>query len=194
MEEKISVTLKAGTGFDVPWIVLKAASITELAQDLAEVQALFADVSYLAKAFEEAFKSAPASAAELVSNVLGGTQLTMEPPTPEYSAPAATPVAVAPAPWDVPAPAVAPMPWETGAPIAPPAADATSIKFPYIQKDETPGSAYMRRRSYMDWFYQNRNKLTFNARTKMHDFAGPLTPEQLAMARRAADVGGIFNG
>lgn len=191
MEEKISVTIKAGTGFDVPWIVLKAASLEDMANDVRQAQELLQEVSYLAKQFEEVYKSTPANAGELVKQVLGATQVSIEPVS---APPIPQPAAAAPAPWDVPAPAVAPMPWETGVPVAPPAPSTPSIKFPFLQKDETVGSPYMRRRAYMNWFYENRNKLTFNQDTKAYDFAGPLTPEQYAMAQRAGDVGGVFSG
>lgn len=198
MEEKISVTLKAGTGYDVPWFVLRAATFEELAEDLAKVQALFGDISYLAKAFEEAFKSAPATAGALVQSVLGGTQVSMEPnsPAPQYApSPAAEP-----APWDIPAPAVAPMPWESGAPIGPPVVAGVSlplVMLPFVKKEVGPdgkplaGSTYAKQMAFKDYFYQQRNKLNWKAERKGFEFTTQPTPELLNMARQgAAALGG----
>lgn len=111
MEEKISVTFKAGTEFKAPWVVLKAESIEVMAEDLTKVAALFSDVGFLAKAFEEAFKSAPATAGELIKQKLGATQMTMEPPTNAGPESVATPAA----PWNQPQAPVQ-EPWATGAP------------------------------------------------------------------------------
>lgn len=130
MEEKISVTFKAGTGYDVPWVVLKAASIQEMQQDLAEVQSLFADVSYLAKSFDEAFKSAPKSARELVQNVLGGQHVNTEPVQPETAAPPAP--APSGNPWDSAPAAPAGNPWDNATPggWTPPVRDFFLIDVP----------------------------------------------------------------
>lgn len=186
MEEKISVTFKAGTGFDVPWIVLKATSIEEMATDLAEVSALFADVSFLGKVFMEAFKSAPSTPDALVKQRLGATQISLEPPT------NTEPLPTAALPWDEPQ-AAAKMPWEEDAPAgtapgnAPPNLPVL-IQLPFAKEGD---ANYERIRSFKNHFYQNRNKLEWNKGRKGFEFSSTPTPELLAVARQgAAALGG----
>lgn len=190
MEEKISVTIKAGTGFDVPWIVLKAASLEEMAVDVRQAQELLQEVSYLAKQFEEVYKSTPANAGEMVKLHLGATQVSMEPTTSE-------PVGLgdifkdtaqaAPAmPWDQPQAAPV-MPWDQG-PSAPTVTGPVLVQLPFAKEGDTN---YERIRQFKNHFFQQRNKLNWNAARKGFEFTSTPTPEQLNMARQgAAALGG----
>lgn len=191
MEEKVSVTIKAGTGFDVPWIVLKAASLDEMAADVRQAQELLQEVSYLAKQFEEVYKSTPANAGELVKLHLGATQVSME-PIGTGPLPTANPVQAAPAmPWDQPQEAVK-MPWELGAPGVPDQDEPVLIQLPFAKEGD---ANYERIRQFKNHFFQQRNKLEWNKARKGFEFTSAPTPEQLSVARQgAAALGGKVVG
>ena len=191
MEEKISITFKAGTGYEVPWIVLKSASIEEMADDLTKVAALFADAAFLGKAFIEAFKGAPSTPGELVEQRLGGTVVNIAPPsdTPPGLGDIFkdAPPAQAPAPWDQPTTA-APMPWDVAPAGVPAARPPVLIELPFTKEGD---ANYERVRQFKNYFFQQRNKLEWNKGRKGFEFTSAPTPEQLDMARKgAAALGG----
>jgi hypothetical protein len=122
---EVVVTVKAGTGYDVPWLVLHGESVAEAHGLVAEARGLLADVVLLGQEFAELQKADLARAAhDLVTGQLGGSVVSVEPVGTEPTAPWNNPPKEASAPWMPQVTAPAPGGW------TPPARDYYLIEVP----------------------------------------------------------------
>lgn len=198
---EVVVTIKAGTGYDVPWVVFHGESIEEVEYQLDRAESLLEKAAYVSNLFTHKFNTAPKSTADLLKRELGAEVISVEP---IYSEPDAPQVpAQELKPWERPAPAAAaaPKPWETQTGAPAPVMDKPGIKLPYAEKKEGPdgqpiaGTPYALQREFKNYFFQQRNKLNWNGGRKMFEFTSTPTPELLSIAREwAARLGGSVEG
>lgn len=179
---EVVVTVKAGTGYDVPWIVFHAESIEEAMYLIGAADDLLDNVAFLSKRFSQVYDSTPNGVAALIKQELGAEVLTVEPVTPTNTEP--------PKPWERTAPAPTPKPWETGG-AAPAAPTKIGIKLPWAKEDQTEGSPFMLQREFKNYFFQQRNKLTWNKDRKVFEFESHPSGDMLGIAREwVARLGG----
>lgn len=194
---EIVMTIKAGTGYDVPWIVYHAESVEELNYFLDNSDELLDKVNFVSKKFAQSYVNTPTGVAELIKQELGGTVIGIEPAMQEaqQSAPVEEPK-----PWERAAQAATPKPWETQAsPAGAPAPGGVpAVKLPYVEKKvqgdgrtPLPGTPYALQGDLKNWCYQQRNKLNWNVDRKVFEFSSPPSPDMLATVREwVARLGG----
>lgn len=192
-DAKVTATIKAGTGYDVPWIVFHADSVQEAKYLIDNSIELLEAVSFLGKRFIQMYDSTPNGAAELIKRELGAEIISME-PIPDESpdnAPYESPTNTEPLkPWERATPA-APKPWENaGAPVP---SGKPLVKLPYAEKKEgpdgkpVPGTPYALQGEMKNYFFQQRNKLNWNKERKGFEFTSHPTAELLSLAREWAE-------
>ncbi len=196
---EIVVTIKAGTGFNAPWIVIHADTVSEAEAHINEsLNGLVERVSWASKVFAHTFDTMPSDVASLLAQELGAEVMTVEPaavaagyvPTGPMDT---SPPTAAPAPWERPAPAAAPMPWETSGAAA--SSAKILFKLPYAEKNEAPGSAYSLQGEFKNYCFQQRNKLNWNKERKGFEFTSTPSGELLDIARQwTVKLGGTVEG
>lgn len=139
MTTEIVVTLKAGTGYDAPWIVFHADGTVQMEAFLENAAALGERAAYAAKLFSHAWDTTPSSYTELLKKELGATVISVEPGTPVAPVvPTFSEPANADAPWNRPAPAAAP--WSPPAPAGggwtPPAPAESNVYLIEVPRDK----------------------------------------------------------